>query len=141
MRTRSRNWRYLGRIASFFLCFGVVGYATACHKLTAQDLIGTWKVNYAESKLTLKLNSDGTFEQVLEQKDKGVRRRAGKWELTDYEGPTVLLSGALVVRDENGTLESDDTKGAWLMHVERGLGATRLTVNEDLGLYFAKANR
>ena len=52
-----------------------------------------------------------------------------------------MLNGAFVVRDEKGTLESANDNGAWLVHVENGFGAPRLTVNEDLGLYFAKTSR
>ena len=123
------------------MCFAVVGQGTACRKPTAHDLIGSWKVNYTNSKVKLKLNSDRTFEQVLEQNGKDTIHRVGKWELTDFEGPTVVLNGALIVRDDKGTLESADSNGAWLLHVESGLGTSRLTVNEDLGLYFTKTDK
>jgi|SRR5215813_10448314 len=141
MWTSPGSWRSLYRISSFVLCVVVVGYATACHQTTAQDLVGTWELNYAESKLKLQLNPDGTFEQVLQPKGNPALHRSGKWELTDFEGPTVVLNGAFVVRDEKGTLESANDNGAWLVHVENGFGAPRLTVNEDLGLYFAKTSR
>lgn len=100
-----------------------------------------WEVNYADSKLQLKLNSDGTFEQILQQRDKNTIRRTGTWALTDLEGQSVLLNGALIVRDDRGTLESADTNGAWVIHIAGGFGNIRLPVNEDLGLYFDKIHK
>jgi len=109
------------------LCLALVGQLTACRKPSAQDLVGTWEVAYANSKLKLKLNQDGTFEQLLEQKDKTtVLRRTGKWEMTDLEGESVVLNGALIVRDDTGTLESADRNGAWIIHVDWGFGRIRL---------------
>jgi hypothetical protein len=101
------------------LCFALVGQLTACRKPSAQDLVGTWEVAYGNSKLKLKLNQDGTFEQRLQQKDKTtVLRRTGKWEMTDLESESVVLNGALIVRDDTGTLESGNSSGAWVMHVD-----------------------
>jgi hypothetical protein len=79
-------------------------------------------VAYANSKLKLRLNQDGTFEQLLAQKDNtAVLRHAGKWEMTDLEGESVVLKGALIVRDNTGTPESADGNEAWIMHVDWGI--------------------
>ena len=91
------------------LCFALVGQLTACRKPSAQDLVGTWEVAYANSKLKLKLNQDGTFEQLLEQKDKTtVLRRTGKWEMTDLEGESVVLNGHALM--DEPTLDIEDAK-------------------------------
>jgi Mg-chelatase subunit ChlD len=42
------------------------------------------------------------------------------------------------VGDDTGTLESRDSNGAWMMHVDWGFGRIRLPVNADLNLYFDK---
>jgi hypothetical protein len=139
MSLRSANRQSRHRFIKFTLCLALVGQLTACRKPNAQDLVGNWEVAYANSKLKLKLNQDGTFEQTLEQKDKtAVLRRTGKWEMADLEGESVVLNGALIVRDDKGTLESADSTGAWIIHIDWGFGRIRLPVNEDLNLYFDK---
>src|SRR5882672_7367407 len=139
MSLESANRQSRHRFMKLALCLALVGQLTACRKPSAQDLVGTWEVAYANSKLKLKINQDGTFEQLLEQKDKTtVLRRTGKWEMTDLEGESVVLNGALIVRDDTGTLESADRNGAWIIHVDWGFGRIRLPVNEDLNLYLDK---
>jgi hypothetical protein len=91
----------------------------------------------------LNRNEDGTFEQTFQLKgDPNVVRRAGKWELKEMEGETVLLYGALIIDDVTGKIDSELSKseGAWIMHVDSTFGRFRFPVNEDLGLYFEKTD-
>jgi hypothetical protein len=119
------------------------GQLIACRKPTAHDLVGTWQVDYRTSKLMLTLNQDGTFEQVFQKKgDTNLIHRTGKWALTDFEGPSVDLTGALIVRDDDGMIDSELSAykdGGWILHVNQTLGHLSLTVNEDLGLSFEKS--
>ena len=105
-------------------------------------MVGAWQVDYGSSKLTLRLNQDWTFEQLFQKKgETNIVRRRGKWELTDFEGPSIVLNGALIVRDDAGTLDSElsaDNKGSWILHVNQTFGHLSLIVNEDLGLYFER---
>jgi len=117
----------------------LVGQLASCRKPTARDVLGSWQVNFANSKLKLTLNPDRTFEEILEKKqDTSVVHRTGRWELTELEGESVVLHGALIARDHAGTVESDDRNGEWIMHVDRAFGRFRLSVNEDLNLYFER---
>lgn len=119
--------------------------SAACRKPAADNLIGTWQVDYRNSELTLTLNQDGTFEQVFEKKgeSKAIRRK-GKWELTELEGPSVLLNGALLVEDQTGDIDSKlsvNNNAGWVLHMNETFGHVTLTVNEDLGLYFEKIHQ
>jgi hypothetical protein len=69
-------------------------------------------VEFANSRLRLKLNPDRAFEETLEKKqDSSVVRRTSRWELAEFEGESLVLHGALVARDYSGTVESDDGTG------------------------------
>jgi hypothetical protein len=128
-----------GQFVRLLLFLAFVPQLTACRKPTAQDLVGTWQVDYGTSKLTLTLRQDGTFEQRYQKRgESNLIRRDGKWELAEFEGPSVLLNGPLIVRDSDGTIESDDGKGGWVIHINKTFGHLGLAVNEDLGLYFEK---
>jgi hypothetical protein len=114
----------------------------ACRKPGAQDLVGTWGVEFANSRLGLKLNPDATFEETVEKKqDPSVVRRTGRWELAEFEGESLVLHGALVARDYSGTVGSDDGHGEWILRIDRAYNRFRLTVNEDLNSYFERKRR
>lgn len=136
----SRNSR--PRFVRVVLLLVVVVQLTACRQPTAQDLVGTWQVDYDKSKLTLTLNHDGTFEQIFQKKgDTNAVHRVGKWALVDFEGPSVDLTGTLIVRDDNGMIDSElsaHKDAGWTLHVNQTFGHLSLTVSEDLGLYFEK---
>jgi hypothetical protein len=140
VQDESRNSR--SRFLKLFAFLVFVVQLTACKAPTAQDVAGTWQVDYGNSKLTLTLNKDWTFEQVFQKKgEKNIVRRTGNWELTELEGPAVLLNGALFVQDETGAIDwklSAGNKGGWVLHINKTFGHLSLTVNEDLGLYFEK---
>jgi hypothetical protein len=119
----------------------LVGQLAACRKPTAQDVLGSWQVGFANSKLKLTLNPDGTFEEILEKKQDTSVRRTGRWELTELEGESVVLHGALIARNYAGTVESDNRNGEWIMHVDRAFGRFRLLVNEDLNIYFERSRQ
>ena len=131
------------RFVKFILFLLFVGQLTACREPIAQDLVGTWHVDYGNSQLTLKLNQDGTFEEIFQKKgETNTVRRIGKWELTEFEGPSVLLKGALFVEDQTGAIDSKlsaSNNGEWILHVNQTFGHLSLTVSEDLGLYFEKS--
>jgi hypothetical protein len=126
------------RLATLLLYIAVMGQFAGCYQPAAHDLVGSWELKYDDSTLRLTLNPDETFDQVLEQKGKAAIQRRGMWQLMDFEWPTVVLDGALVVHDEGGTPELADGSGKWLMHVESGLGGIRLTAHEAPRLYFDK---
>jgi hypothetical protein len=119
-----------------------VSQLAACRKSTAKDLIGAWQVDYGTSKLTLKLNADGTFEQLFQKEgEQNIVHRTGRWEMTDFEGPSVLLTGPLFVQDQTGAIDSklSAAKDAgWVLHINQTFGNLTLTVSDDLGLYFEK---
>jgi hypothetical protein len=126
------------RLLAILIWLIFIGQITGCRKPTAQDMLGNWQVDFAKSSLKLKLNADGTFEETFENKENThVVRRVGKWEMTELEGQSLVLNGPLVVRD-NGTVESYDSNGAWILHVDKAFGHIRMPVNEDLNLYFDK---
>jgi len=137
MKGPSRNSR--GGLFSLVLCLTLVGQSTACRKPTANDLIGAWHAHYGRFKLILKLHGDKTFDELFQRQDEAnIVSRTGKWELTNFEGPSIVLKGALVVRDEVGTIESDDRNGGWILRVDKSLGHLRLIASEDQGLYLEK---
>jgi hypothetical protein len=114
----------------------------ACRKPGAQDLVGTWGVEFANSRLRLKLNPDATFEETVEKKqDPSVVRRTGRWEQAEFEGESLVLHGALVARDYSGTVESDDGNGEWILRIDRAYNRFRPTVNEDLNSCFERNRR
>jgi hypothetical protein len=122
-----------------------VGQLSACQKPTAQDFVGTWQVDYGQSKLTLTLKPDFTFDELFEKKgEANAIRRSGNWELTEFEGPAVLLSGTLFVQDQTSDIDeklSASKDGGWVLHVNKSFGHLNLTVDEDSGLYFEKTGQ
>ena len=130
------NW-----LRSLVISLILVGQLAACRKPTARDVLGSWQVDFANSKLKLTLNPDGTFEEILEKKQDTSVRRTGRWELAELEGESVVLHGALIARNYAGTVESDDRNGEWIMHVDRAFGRFRLPVNEDLNIYFERSRQ
>ena len=85
-----RFLRSCNRFRVLVLVFISAGLLTACRKTTNKDLIGSWHVDYSNSKLSLNLNQDGTFEQIFQLKgDPNVVRRTGKWKLKELEGESV----------------------------------------------------
>ena len=131
------------RLLNFGLLLMFVVQLTACKGPTTQDLVGTWRVDYGKSKLTLTLRQDGTFEQVFETNSAtSAVRRTGRWQLTDLEGPSVELKGALFVEDQTGVIDpklSAAENAGWVLHVNQTFGHLSLTVNQDLGLYFERS--
>ena len=114
----------------------------ACRKPSTKDLFGSWQVDFANSKCKLKLNQDGTFEEILEKKeDTTAVRRTGKWERADYGGESVVLHGALVARNYSGTVESDDRSGVWILRIDRAYNRFRLVGNEDVNLFVERNRR
>jgi hypothetical protein len=136
MKGPTRNSR--GGLFSFLLCLTLVGQL-ACRKPTADDLAGVWHADYGKFKLILRLHGDKTFDEFFQREDEtNIVSRTGKWEFTDFEGSSIVLKGALVVRDEVGTIESDDRNSGWILRVDKSLGHLRLIASEDQGLYLEK---
>jgi hypothetical protein len=128
------------RLFNLLLCLTLVGQLTACRKLTADDLIGKWWFDYGKSTVALKLHEDGTFEEFFQkQGDTNTISRTGTWEMTEFEGPSVQLKGALVVRNTEGRIESDDPTGGWILRIDKSFSHFRLVASEDQGLYFEKS--
>jgi hypothetical protein len=121
------------------LLLTLFGQLSACRKPTRDNLIGSYWIEDASYRMKLKLYGDGTFDQFFQkQVDGKTITRTGTWELTDFEGPSVLLKGALVVRDAVGTIESEDRKGGLILRIEKSFGHFRLISSEDQGLYLEK---
>jgi hypothetical protein len=140
VREQLRNERR--RPIGFFLLLIAIGQLGACREPTAQDLVGTWQVDYGKSKLTLTLKPDFAFDELFKKTgDAKAVLRSGTWKLTEFEGPAVLLIGTLFVQDQTGDIDeklSAGRDGGWVLHINKTFGHLNLTVDEDSGLYFEK---
>jgi hypothetical protein len=138
VKGRSRSSR--NRLFNFLLCLTFAGQLTACRKPTADDLIGKWWFDHGKSTVALTLHEDGTFEEFFQkQGDTKTIRRTGTWEMTEFEGLSVQLKGALVERNTEGRIDSEDATGGWILRVDKSFSHFRLIASEDQGLYFEKS--
>src|ERR1035437_7426872 len=100
------------------------------------QVAGTWKVQHNFGTETLTIATNGTFTQMLVEKNGRASQNQGHWELVPVaekvSGSQVLLHDALVFSTPFGERELDTHRADWKLEVLHEWGRLILCFNPDL---------
>jgi hypothetical protein len=112
-------------ILSLFLCVCIV--LLSCADSKKEDLVGEYEAEHEGVKVTLSLNKDMTYKQIVLLQDGSRKEFAGRWDFIQSES---RLGLAKVYNISDGTIDYGES-----LVVEKILGHVRIPVGPVLVYY------
>ena len=112
-----------------------------CSQPAQEEIYGRYVLESPNGTEYLTLDKDGTYSQQYESKDGTVRLSQTERWTYQPERQEVNLQDPLLIYDVTGKLNDPahiQGKGLCGLLLTRELGAIRININEDLGIYFKK---
>jgi hypothetical protein len=131
------------RSISLGILFAALLLAAAnCRAPSRSELVGGYKIRYSYGSEELRLNSDGTYVQVISLDRGGLRAsNSGKWEYREKKGELSLID-PLLVDDNFGKVSStwmSPRAGLWSLAAEKWpTGSVTLYYSPDFDYRFEK---
>jgi hypothetical protein len=121
------------REAVLLIAFALLGCSST---VSRSELVGNYSANVPVGTDSLILRADGSYVHSHSFPGKTATQQTGTWLL---EPPG---ANGTIVTFERFMFEIEPLKsarpGLWPAFVDRHLGKLRLTINEDMGLYYTK---
>ena len=120
---------------------GLPLWAGCLSKIDPREVPGTYAVRYPYGVEKLKINHDGTYEQLFGPNEQALKPiNKGNWEVRTQDELQLIVNNPVIVDDGFGKKsQMKQSSGYWPLRIKQGLlGQIRLPVNEDLGFVFKK---
>jgi hypothetical protein len=129
-------WRRVIEVA--WLALGVA-VCVAC-AVTRDELVGRYQLRYEFGVEVLRLESDGTYEQLFEGPGRAREVNKGRWELRSDREQVVVLHNPMLVADPFGKPRTGPLRepGLALLRIKKRGGTVSLILNEEQALFFDK---
>jgi len=127
------------RVIDLVLIVLVVGAGVAC-TVTRDEVVGQYHLKYTFGTERLRLDADGTYEQLFEGSGVSNEHNKGRWELSGNGDQTVVLHNPVLVADPFGKARPTALResGVALLKVKKWLGTVSLLLNDNQALRFEK---